>query len=347
MNALKMTVINPGDNDVLLGRGGNNNKHVGNKKLREVALSYAHEYSKCTKMGKSDLSKLLVQKVRELDPPGRFLKQDSTTLIWKDVGDVLAREKTSQVLRDAVKSYKKLPPHLRKNATSNSKQQTSSEKNADISTRPDPQIESNRTDAMDTGMNLQAPISSISRNTLMIERQNLRNALTSSFVRPSETQMSVQSYEDSTATSTTAISSFYEEPKPNAARYCQAMNNTQDDNRNNAYGYNFPLQNGTPSPRRMRKKFRGIRNDRDTPSNHLMNHEARSIDEQVRPQGRFYQAQQLEPNRNDQASNGLQGEFHPASRSNIGNTQNGWVQRDPSRMYEDIEDWEPIDDVYN
>ena len=55
VNALKMTVINPGDNDVLLGRGGNNNKHVGNQKLREIALSYAQEYSKCTKMGKSDL----------------------------------------------------------------------------------------------------------------------------------------------------------------------------------------------------------------------------------------------------------------------------------------------------
>lgn len=294
----------------------------------------------------SSRSKLLVQKVRELDPPGRFLKQDSTTLIWKDVGDVLAREKTSQVLRDAVKSYKKLPPHMRKNAASNSKQQNSSEKNAEIFARPDPQIEFNGSDAMDTGMNLQPPISSISRNTLMIERQNLRNALTSSFVRPSETQMSVQSYEDSTATSTTAMSSFYEEPKLNAARYRQAMNNTQDDNRNTAYGYNFPSQNGSPSPRRMRKKRRGIRNDRDTPSNHLMNSEARSIDEQVRPQGRFHPASQPEPNRNDQVSNRLQGGFHPASRSNIRNTQNGWVQGDPSRMHEDGEDWEPIDDVY-
>ncbi|GFH60296.1 hypothetical protein CTEN210_16772 [Chaetoceros tenuissimus] len=344
-----MAVINPGDNDVLLGRGGNNNKHVGNQKLRKIALSYAQEYSKCTKMGKSDLSKLLVQKVRELDPPGRFLKQDSTTLIWKDVGDVLAREKTSQVLRDAVKSYKKLPPHLRKNTTSNSKQQTSSEKNAEICTRPDPQIESNSTDAMDTGMSLQAPISSLSRNTLMIERQNLRNALTSSFVRPSDSQMSVQSYEDSTATSTTAMSSFYEEPRQNAARYRQAMNNALDNNRNNAYGYyNFPLQNGTPSPRRMRKKLRGIRNDRDTPNNHLMNHEARSIEEQeVRPQGRFHLAPQPEPDRNYHASNRLREDCHPASRSNIRNTLNGLVQRDPSRMHEDGEDWEPIDDVYN
>ena len=295
----------------------------------------------------SSRSKLLVQKVRELDPPGRFLKQDPTTLIWKDVGDVLAREKTSQVLRDAVKSYKKLPTHLRKNAASNSKQQRSSEKNSEICTRPDPQIESNGSDAMDTGFNLQAPISSISRNTLMIERQNLRNALTSSFVRPSDSQMSVQSYEDSTTTSATAMSSFYEEPKQNATRYRQAMNNTQDTNRNNAYGYNSPLHNATPSPRRMRKKIRGIRNDRDTPSNHMVNHQARSMEEQMRVQGRFHPAPQPEPHRNDQDSNRIQGDFHPASRFNMRNVQNGLVQGDPSRTHEDVEDWEPIDDVYH
>lgn len=283
-----------------------------------------------------------MQKVREQDPPGRFLKQDSTTLIWKDVGDVLAREKTSQVLRDAVKSYKKLPPHLRKNAVTK-------EKSTEMCTSPDPQIESNEfmdTDTTDTGMNLNAPISSLSRNILMIERQNLRNALTSSFVRPSETQMSVQSYEDSTATSTTAMSSFYEEPKQNAARYRQAMISAQDNNRNNAYGYNSPLHNATLSPRRLRKKLRGNRNDRDTPSSHMVNNEARSIEEQVRPPGRFHPAPQPEPNINDQANNRFQGNFHSASRSNIRNTQNGWVQGDPSRMHEDVEDWEPIDD-YN
>lgn len=281
----------------------------------------------------------MVQKVREQYPPGRFLKQDSTTLIWKDVGDVLAREKTSQVLRDAVKSYKKLPPHLRKNVLSNSKQQTSSEKNAEKSTSPDSQMEESNafmgTDAMDTGTkNLQAPISSFSRNTLMIERQKLRNALTSSFIRHSDTQMSVQSYESSTATSTTAMNSFYEEP------------NIQDSNRNHAHDCTSPLHHDTLSSRRLRKRLRGLRNDRDTPSNHLMNHEAHIIDKQVRPQGRFHPAPQPEPNGNDQASSRLQGDFHPASRSNIPvrNIQNGWVQTDPSRMYEDGEDWEPIDD---
>jgi hypothetical protein len=48
----------------------------------------------------------LVKQVRDLDPPGRFLKvtlhQDGSGPEWDDVGDRVAREKASQVLRDAV-----------------------------------------------------------------------------------------------------------------------------------------------------------------------------------------------------------------------------------------------------
>ena len=40
--------------------------------------------------------------MRDLDPPSRFLKRDTLTGKWEDVGDDVAREKASQVLRDAV-----------------------------------------------------------------------------------------------------------------------------------------------------------------------------------------------------------------------------------------------------
>uniref|UniRef100_A0A7S2Y7L5 DUF6824 domain-containing protein n=1 Tax=Entomoneis paludosa TaxID=265537 RepID=A0A7S2Y7L5_9STRA len=40
--------------------------------------------------------------MRDLRPPARFLKRDSDTGGWVDVGDDIAREKASQVLRDAV-----------------------------------------------------------------------------------------------------------------------------------------------------------------------------------------------------------------------------------------------------
>ena len=47
-----------------------------------------------------------MKQVRDLDPPGRFLKvtlhQDGSGPEWDDVGDRVAREKASQVLRDAV-----------------------------------------------------------------------------------------------------------------------------------------------------------------------------------------------------------------------------------------------------
>jgi hypothetical protein len=47
----------------------------------------------------------MVDAVRSLSPPGRFLKKCPNSK-WEDVGDEIAREKTSQVLRDAIQSKK-------------------------------------------------------------------------------------------------------------------------------------------------------------------------------------------------------------------------------------------------
>lgn len=94
--------IIPHENDVLMGRGGKNNQHVGNEKLRELARAECENYRKSSKKGKSYISRKLVSQVREMNPPGRFLKRDQLTATWEDVGDEIAREKASQVLRDAV-----------------------------------------------------------------------------------------------------------------------------------------------------------------------------------------------------------------------------------------------------
>jgi len=94
--------IRPHENDVLMGRGGKNNQHSGNEKLRGMARLEGENYRKSSKKGKSYISRQLVQQVRSLDPPGRFLKRDNETGDWEDVGDDVAREKASQVLRDAV-----------------------------------------------------------------------------------------------------------------------------------------------------------------------------------------------------------------------------------------------------
>jgi hypothetical protein len=95
-------VDNPNNNDILLGRGGYNNKFVGNEQLREFAMEYVTEYLDSTKSKKTRLAKALVNRIRSLDPPGRFLKKLDNGQ-WMDIGDDLARDKASQVLRDAVR----------------------------------------------------------------------------------------------------------------------------------------------------------------------------------------------------------------------------------------------------
>jgi len=94
-------IIEPTENDILMGRGGKNNQHVGNEKLRHFARGRCDDYRKAFKKRKSSISRELVQQVRDMNPPGRFLKKDSTSGLWEDVGDEVAREKASQALRDA------------------------------------------------------------------------------------------------------------------------------------------------------------------------------------------------------------------------------------------------------
>jgi hypothetical protein len=65
------SVTEPHGNDVLLGRGGKNNRHSGNEQLRQMARQYREDYQTATKKGKSQLSRQLVHQVRELSPPGR------------------------------------------------------------------------------------------------------------------------------------------------------------------------------------------------------------------------------------------------------------------------------------
>mmetsp|Transcript_7529 Transcript_7529/g.15086 ORF Transcript_7529/g.15086 Transcript_7529/m.15086 type:complete len:378 (+) Transcript_7529:161-1294(+) len=94
--------IVPHGNDILMGRGGKNNQHVGNEQLRAIARTQRDTYRLSSKKGKSHISREIVAYVRSMDPPGRFLKKDAITGEWEDVGDDTAREKVSQVLRDAV-----------------------------------------------------------------------------------------------------------------------------------------------------------------------------------------------------------------------------------------------------
>jgi hypothetical protein len=53
-------------------RGGLNNKHSGNERLRQLARQYGGKYKSLTKKEKSDLSRYLVRRMRELVPPARY-----------------------------------------------------------------------------------------------------------------------------------------------------------------------------------------------------------------------------------------------------------------------------------
>lgn len=73
-DAYRMTNIEqPHENDVLMGRGGKNNQHIGNEKLREVARGRCDDYRQATKKGKSEISRELVRIVRDMTPPGRYV----------------------------------------------------------------------------------------------------------------------------------------------------------------------------------------------------------------------------------------------------------------------------------
>ena len=119
---------------------GKNNQWSGNEKLRQIARTRAAEYAVASKPTKSQISREMVGAMRSLSPPGRFLRKCSNSK-WEDVGDgtyskdtysivwivlgcvqsacltvninyscfslsEIAREKTSQVLRDAIQSKK-------------------------------------------------------------------------------------------------------------------------------------------------------------------------------------------------------------------------------------------------
>jgi len=96
-------VLVPNCNDVLSGRGGKINSHAGNVQFREAVSAMKKDYlSKSTrKLDKAHMAAKLVQQVRSMDPPGRFLKEEEKDGgLWFDIGDAKAIKKVCQALRE-------------------------------------------------------------------------------------------------------------------------------------------------------------------------------------------------------------------------------------------------------
>lgn len=93
-------IVTPNENDVLSGRGNFVNFHTGNERFRNLVKKHKIAYVECPKPKKGMFSKLIVDSIRSLDPPGRFLRQDPTTKLWEDIGDKKSLDKTRQALRE-------------------------------------------------------------------------------------------------------------------------------------------------------------------------------------------------------------------------------------------------------
>ena len=86
-------------NDVLCGRGGLTNNHPGNVFFRGLVRSRQEAYLFASKREKALVAHGIVDVIRSLKPPGRFLKKDKKDM-WAEIGNKKAREKTSQALRE-------------------------------------------------------------------------------------------------------------------------------------------------------------------------------------------------------------------------------------------------------
>lgn len=95
-------IVEPNENDVLCGRGGRINSHSGNVNFRDVINAKKKEYlaPATKKLEKAHIAAALVNDIRSMDPPGRFLKEDRETGWWFDIGDAKAIKKTGQALRE-------------------------------------------------------------------------------------------------------------------------------------------------------------------------------------------------------------------------------------------------------
>jgi HD superfamily phosphohydrolase len=89
-----------GPDDVLLGRGGATNNHLGNHNFRLLVAAHQQEYLKARKHEKVIIARRIVAEVQGRG--GRFLQKGMSNDQWDEVSDKRAQEKTSQALREGL-----------------------------------------------------------------------------------------------------------------------------------------------------------------------------------------------------------------------------------------------------
>jgi len=99
---LATRIEKPLENDVISGRGNNSTYHPGNLRFRSIICEIKEEYMISTYPEKKNYAMQVVEKIKSLDPPGRFLKRDPTCpkKSWYELSEKETLAKTRQALRE-------------------------------------------------------------------------------------------------------------------------------------------------------------------------------------------------------------------------------------------------------
>lgn len=87
------------DQDVLFGRGGLSNHHIGNLRYRDIISIHRQDYIRAPKIEKPNVARRIVKAIRTGLNPGRFLRKGKDGK-WQQVSDKEAAWKASQALRE-------------------------------------------------------------------------------------------------------------------------------------------------------------------------------------------------------------------------------------------------------
>jgi len=87
------------DQDVLFGRGGLTNRHIGNLRYRDIISIHRQDYVRVQKTEKPNVARRIVKAIRTGKNPGRFLRKGDDGK-WHQVSDKEAAWKASQALRE-------------------------------------------------------------------------------------------------------------------------------------------------------------------------------------------------------------------------------------------------------
>uniref|UniRef100_A0A7S4S1I0 DUF6824 domain-containing protein n=1 Tax=Ditylum brightwellii TaxID=49249 RepID=A0A7S4S1I0_9STRA len=93
-------ITKPHENDVLMGRGNGAKDHKGNQQFRAIVDHSLPGYVECPKQQRKQYAEGIIVKIRQLDPPGRFLVKDKSTSLWADIGYDSTLRKVRQRFRE-------------------------------------------------------------------------------------------------------------------------------------------------------------------------------------------------------------------------------------------------------